>query len=237
MKHAKFVSFTLCGAQTVQKAVKLLPDFRCERYARTVDASLSGTSLKRFAQQAMVDCDLIVFVGCLVIDEQGKFVIPLLSGHLGGANEIAKTLAEGLQAVPVLTTATDGRQVFAVDTWAKAHSCAVLEPHYIKYVSGALLRGETVGVRSDFPIDGLLPARIDLKKDAESGFTIGFRTDAQPFAHTLHLVPRIAYLGIGCRKGTSADAIEQTVQAALVSAKLPWQAILSLIHISEPTRP
>ena len=63
MKHAKFVSFTLCGAQTVQKAVKLLPDFRCERYARPVDASLSGTSLKRFAQQAMVDCDLIVFVG------------------------------------------------------------------------------------------------------------------------------------------------------------------------------
>ena len=179
MKHAKFVSFTLCGAQTVQKAVKLLPDFRCERYARTVDASLSGTSLKRFAQQAMVDCDLIVFVGAtgiavravapylmgkaydpavIVIDEQGKFVIPLLSGHLGGANEIAKTLAEGLQAVPVLTTATDGRQVFAVDTWAKAHSCAVLEPHYIKYVSGALLRGETVGVRSDFPVDGLLPA-------------------------------------------------------------------------------
>ena len=241
MKHAKFVSFTLYGAQTVQKAVKLLPDFRCERYARTVDASLSGTSLKRFAQQAMVDCDLIVFVGAtgiavraaapylmgkaydpsvIVIDEQGKFVIPLLSGHLGGANEIAKTLAEGLNAVSVLTTATDGRQVFAVDTWAKAHSCAVLEPHYIKYVSGALLRGETVGVRSDFPIDGLLPARIDLKKDAESGFTIGFRTDAQPFAHTLHLVPQIAYLGIGCRKGTSADAIEQTVQAALAAASI-----------------
>ena len=243
MKHAKFVSFTLCGAQTVQKAVKLLPDFRCERYARTADASLSGTSLKRFAQQAMVDCDLIVFVGAtgiavraaapylmgkaydpavIVIDEQGKFVIPLLSGHLGGANEIAKTLAEGLQAVPVLTTATDGRQVFAVDTWAKAHSCAVLEPHYIKYVSGALLRGENVGVRSDFPIDGLLPAHIDLKKDAESGFTIG---------HTLHLVPRIAYLGIGCRKGTSAEAIEVTVQAALASKNLPWQAICGAASI------
>ena len=133
--------------------------------------------------------------------------------------------------MPVLSTATDGRQVFAVDTWAKAHSCAVLEPHYIKYVSGALLRGETVGVRSDFPIDGLLPARIDLKKDAESGFTIGFRTDAQPFTHTLHLVPRIAYLGIGCRKGTSADAIEQTVQAALASAKLPWQAISGAARI------
>lgn len=62
MKHAKFVSFT-CAGRGAQKAVKLLPDFRCERYARTADASLSGTSLKRFAQQAMVDCDLIVFVG------------------------------------------------------------------------------------------------------------------------------------------------------------------------------
>ena len=131
--------------------------------------------------------------------------------------------------MPVLTTATDGRQVFAVDTWAK--TCAVLEPHYIKYVSGALLRGETVGVRSDFPIEGLLPARIDLKKRRpESGFTIGFRTDAQPFAHTLHLVPRIAYLGIGCL-GHGADAIERTVQAALASAKLPWQAICGAASI------
>ena len=242
MKHAKFVSFTLCGAQTAQKAAKCLPEFRCERYARTVDLSLSGTSLKRFAQQAMVDCDLIVFTGAtgiavravapylmgkacdpavIVIDEQGKFVIPLLSGHLGGANEIAQKIAEGLGAVPVLTTATDGRQVFAVDTWAKAQGCAVMEPHYIKYVSGALLRGETAGVRSAFPVDGLLPLHIDLKKDADSGFTIGFDTEAQPFAHTLHLVPRIAHLGIGCRRGTSAADIEQTVRAALTAAKTP----------------
>ena len=136
MKHAKFVSFTLCGAQTVQKAVKLLPDFRCERYARTVDASLSGTSLKRFAQQAMVDCDLIVFVGAtgiavraaapylmgkaydpavIVIDEQGKFVIPLLSGHLGGANPIACRLAAMTGAEAVLTTATDVHRKLAPD--------------------------------------------------------------------------------------------------------------------------
>ena len=227
----------LAAAETATEHADVIP----------LTASLADWGKQHFAQD-----DCLIFIGSagiavrtigplavskktdpavLVVDDRLQYVIPILSGHLGGANEIAKTLAEGLQAVPVLTTATDGRQVFAVDTWAKAHSCAVLEPHYIKYVSGALLRGETVGVRSDFPIDGLLPARIDLKKDAESGFTIGFRTDAQPFAHTLHLMPRIAYLGIGCRKGTSADAIEQTVQAALASAKLPWQAICGAASI------
>ena len=252
MKHAKFVSFTALGAQTAARAASLLTDFRCERYARTVDLSLSGTQLSRFAQQAMVDCDLIVFVGAagiavravapylmgkaydpavLVIDEQGRFVIPLLSGHLGGANALAERLAGGLGAQPILTTATDGRQVFAVDTWAKAHGCAVIEPHRIKYVSGALLRGETVGVRSDFSVDGLLPAHIDLKSDAESGFTIGFDTEARPFAHTLHLVPRIAYLGVGCRKGTRAEDIEATVQTALAAAKLPWEAICGAASI------
>ena len=68
------------------------------------------------------------------------------------------------------------------------------------------------------------------KKDAESGFTIDF-AQTHSRLHTLHLVPRIAYLGIGCRKGTGADAIEQTVQAALASAKLPWQAICGAASI------
>ena len=225
MKHAKFVSFTEIGAQTAAKAARLLPDFLCARYARTVDLSLSNTSLPRFAQQAMVDCDLIVFVGAagiavraaapylagkaydpavVVIDEQGRFVIPLLSGHLGGANELAERLAEGLGATAVITTATDGRAVFAVDSWAKSHECVVFDPENIKYISGALLRGDTVGLRSAFPVDGLLPAHIDTKTAAESGFVIGFDTEVQPFPHTLHLVPRVISLGIGCRKGVSA---------------------------------
>ena len=252
MKHAKFVSFTAVGAQTAKKAAALLPDFLTERYARTVDPSLSGTQLSRFAQQAMADCDLIVFVGAagiavravapylagkafdpavVVIDEVGKFVIPILSGHLGGANALAQRLADGLGAQAVITTATDGRAAFAVDTWAAAHGCVVVDPQNIKHVSGALLRGEQVGLRSDFPVDGRLPAQVTLDGMPESGFAIGFDTKAAPFAHTLHLVPRVVFLGIGCRKGTDAQTIEQTVQAALDAAGVPWEAVRGMASI------
>ena len=252
MKHAKFVSFTETGAQTAVKAARLLPDFMCERYARTVDPSLENTSLSRFAQQAMVDCDLIVFVGAtgiavraaapylagkaydpavVVIDEQGRFVIPLLSGHLGGANELAERLAEGLGATAVITTATDGRAVFAVDNWAKSHGCVVFDPENIKYISGALLRGDTVGLRSAFPVDGLLPAHIDTKTAADCGFTVGFDTKAQPFSHTLHLVPRVISLGIGCRKGAAASAIKETVREVFDRAGVPLAAVKSVASI------
>ena len=251
MKHAKFVSFTAAGAETARKAAALLPDFRCERYARTVDPSLSGTALSRFAQQAMVDCDLIVFVGAtgiavravapylagkaydpavLVIDEGGRFVIPLLSGHLGGANALAQRLAAGLGAQPVLTTATDTRAAFAVDTWAAEQGCAVLNADNIKYVSGALLRGEPVGLRSDFPVDGRLPAGVTLG-DAQSGFFLGFDRKAAPFPHTLHLTPRIVQVGIGCRRGTGADTIARAVQAALDAANVPREALCGAASI------
>ncbi|MDO5141932.1 MAG: cobalamin biosynthesis protein [Eubacteriales bacterium] len=252
MRHAKLVSFTAVGAQTAARCAALLPDFLCERYARTVDRSLAHTSLTRFAQQAMVDCDLLVFIGAtgiavravapylagkaydpavVVIDEAGRFVIPLLSGHLGGANALAARLAEGLGAQAVITTATDGRAAFAVDTWAAAHGCVVCDPENIKHVSGALLRGETVGIRSAFPVDGRLPAQTSLTEAAPSGFVIGFDTAIAPFAHTLHLVPQIVYLGIGCRRGTTAQAIEAAVQAALEAAAVPRCAICGVASI------
>mgnify|MGYP005899688189 FL=1 len=94
-----------------------------------------------------------------------------------------------------------------------------------------LLRGDTVGLRSAFPVDGLLPAHINTKTAAESGFVIGFDTEVQPFPHTLHLVPRVISLGIGCRKGVSASAIEQIVREALDRAGLPLTAVNAVASI------
>lgn len=78
----------------------------------------------------------------LVVDECGKFVISLLSGHLGGANELALKTAEILNAVPVVTTATDLHHRFAVDVFAKKNDCSIFNMKAAKEVSAALLAGK-----------------------------------------------------------------------------------------------
>lgn len=93
----------------------------------------------------------------VVLDECGRFAVPLLSGHLGGANDLARRLAAACGAVPVITTATDANGLFAVDEWAKKQNCAVWETPRIKLVSGALLAGKTVRYASPGPLRAPCP--------------------------------------------------------------------------------
>lgn len=124
----------------------------------------------------------------LVVDELAQFVIPILSGHVGGANELARTLGGKLSALPVITTATDLRDVFSVDTFAKSQGLSIVEKDEIKHLSGALLSGEPVGA--------LTP---------ECGFVISPHPVGKPFAHTLHLVPQDLVVGMGARKGVPQE--------------------------------
>ena len=101
----------------------------------------------------------------VVIDEAGRFAVPLLSGHLGGANELAQTLARAVGAIPVITTATDVRGVWAVDTWARCAGLAVSNPEAIKRVSARLLSGGRVALYSDMPISGQPPEGVDIASD------------------------------------------------------------------------
>ena len=101
----------------------------------------------------------------VVIDEAGRFAVPLLSGHLGGANELAQTVARAVGAIPVITTATDVRGVWAVDTWARCAGLAVSNPEAIKRVSARLLSGGRVALYSDMPISGQPPEGVDIASD------------------------------------------------------------------------
>lgn len=197
------------------------------RYAReglrVIEPGLTEWAGARFA-----DCGAIVFVSAcgiavraiapfvkskaedpavVVLDEAGENVISLLSGHLGGANVLAKEIAAMTGGRAVVTTATDVRGVTAVDSWAVENDCAVENVHAIKYISSAALEGRAIGVAVT---DELQPA---------------------PWPVTLWLRPRVLTLGVGCKRGADfqalAEAAEEFLESAGVSA-LSLAAVASI---------
>ena len=108
--------------------------------------------------------------------------------------ELAQRLAAVCHAVPVITTATDGRGVFAVDEWAKRQNCAVAEPERIRCVSGALLAGQSVCYAADWAVSGTPPAGVEPAAAADRA---DFALTLTPTGEALHLIPRIAVLGVG----------------------------------------
>ena len=165
----------------------------------------------------------------LVLDEGGQFVIPLLSGHLGGANALAADLAKRLGAAAVLTTATDVNGVFAVDLFAKDNGLYIEDMALAKAVSAALLAGETVGFCSDLPVEGPLPKGLT-GGAAELGILVS-AADKSPFSRTLRLVPRRYAVGLGCRRGKDGTELNAFLQENLTRCGVGIHELTALASI------
>lgn len=177
----------------------------------------------------------------LVTDECGRFVISLLSGHLGGANELTEEAARILGAQPVITTATDLHGRFAVDVCAKKNGCAIFPMEAAKEFSAALLAGEKVGFYSDFPWEGELPEGVlpcdregnFLKNGSkpELGMAVTIHRNCRPFEKTVYLVPQIVSMGIGCRKGKEEAVIRAAAECSLNENGIYREALNALASI------
>ena len=164
----------------------------------------------------------------LVLDENGTWVISLLSGHIGGANALTCTVAALLDAQPVITTATDLQGVFAVDLWATARSLVIGSMEKAKTLSARLLAGEEIPVQSDYPVTGPLPQglkEVSQDSNAAFGMTITIFTKPETRREWLRLIPRSVYLGIGCRKGTPLHTLDRTITAALDARHIDLRSI------------
>ena len=159
----------------------------------------------------------------VVIDELATFVIPLLSGHIGGANDLARNLANHLHATPVITTATDINHKFSVDAWAAKNGFLLHDLPTAKIVSATILE-QDVPMVCDFPVAGNYPNGIITKNTGNIGIYIGYG-QKQPFKQTLSIIPPILHLGIGCRKGTNIRAIEEAVHVVLQTHHIDCRAI------------
>lgn len=164
------------------------------------------------------------------VDEAGRFAVPLLSGHVGGANALARDVADIAGGEAIVSTATDVNGLFAVDEWAVRHGLIILERDIAKEVSAALLEGRVVGFRSDFDMNWKLPAGVS-DGPAEIGFAVTLDEASAPFARTLHLVPRVVRVGVGCRRGTAAEAVREAVFRALALAHVSPLAVSTLASI------
>lgn len=164
----------------------------------------------------------------VVVDECARYAIPILSGHLGGANDLARAIGRVCGALPVLTTATDVNGVFAVDEWAKRQNCLVLNPEQIKTVSAKLLAGGTVTVQSSWPIAGQPPRNVCQTEDRGADVLLDIHPGT---GEKLHLVPRIAVLGVGCKKNVSFQMLETALAAFLNRTGVCEQAISAVASI------
>lgn len=144
----------------------------------------------------------------IVCDELGRFVIPVLSGHIGGANSLAERIAAGINAQPVITTATDINKKWAVDVWAKEKGYKIANIEQIKYISSAVLRGERIafsamGKKEMIPYENIVYTADSAVK---CGISVSIY-EQKPFEHTLCLVPPCVTLGVGCKKGIKGAAL------------------------------
>ena len=159
----------------------------------------------------------------LCIDEKGTYVIPLLSGHIGGANDLARELSESIGAEAVITTATDINHRFSVDSWAARNGLIIDSMKYAKAVSAAILERD-IPLCSDFYITGGLPQGIYKREKGELGILISYEK-REPFEQTLRLIPKVLHIGIGCRKGISKEAVKAAAEQVLEEHNIDIRAI------------
>ncbi|MEG1641853.1 MAG: cobalt-precorrin 5A hydrolase [Synergistaceae bacterium] len=186
------------------------------------------TSLNQWAEKIFASSDAIIFVcacgiavraiaphiksketdpAIIVLDDIGKNVISLMSGHLGGANDLAKKIAKITNGNPIITTATDIHELTAIDEWAKKHNCKIENIKIAKEVSSQILQGHNIGVAITEEI-------ID-----------------PPFPVTLWLRPKNLVLGVGCKKNTEPQILIEAMEDFMEKLSLSPLSIAQIASI------
>lgn len=160
----------------------------------------------------------------VVIDEAGLNVISVLSGHLGGANSLAKFIAASIGARAVITTATDVHGLPAVDDLARELNLAIDPVSAVRKVNSAVVNGETVHIYTRIPLPVKPSSNVKiyqpedylkLQNHARYHVIITNRLMGNLPDNTMFLRPRNLVAGVGCRSGTSENDILKAVQNAL----------------------
>lgn len=176
----------------------------------------------------------------VVLDEKGESVISVLSGHIGGANQLTRDLAKALGSRPVITTATDLHEQMALDLLAQEIGCEIKPFSNLKKISGAVVNGQKVAIYSQYPLP------LEKTKDTPVYNLEEYRPEGEEEAVVLvtnqdlpkpskkpyaFLRPKNIAMGVGCRRGTTKEAILQAIEKALTQSGLSKESLAYLTSI------
>lgn len=151
----------------------------------------------------------------IAADDDLNYVIPLLSGHIGGANTLSRALADALEAEAVITTASDNAGKEAADIIAERKGFALQDMEAAKLATAALLRKRTDA-----------GSREELRLASDSGQCELLIDDIRVPMRPLRYV-----IGIGCKKNTPADRLYDFIRALLSEAGIAQNEIYRVASI------
>lgn len=208
---------------------------RCRQLVLVMPVGVAVRAIGSLAQNKRQDA------GVVVLDEAGRFAISFLSGHSGGANRLAEQLSLLTGGQAVITAASDVQGLPALDLLGQAEGWKIANPANLTRSSAALVNGHRLGlwqeagnkeVLSGFQVANLQPVMAPeqlLDPAIEAALLITYHRpevfQQTVLAKAVVYHPPVLWLGIGCRRGVSANKIEQTVRAVLLEHGLAFEAV------------
>ena len=165
----------------------------------------------------------------IVVDDLGRYTISLLSGHLGGANALAQTIADILGCQPIITTASDGRGFEAVDLFAQRNGFIIENLEDAKSITAIMVDGHPIQMVSDIEVSIDYP---HLVQEQPAG-CIYVTSQAQitcPVPYCI-LRPKILHVGIGCRKGKPEEEILKAIHEVFQTHNLSIKSLASVATV------
>lgn len=168
----------------------------------------------------------------VVMDEEGKFLIPFAKGRIPGLNDWCRRFAGLVRATPVILSRSEKDRRFEVDAFARKNGLYIQDVFRIQTVAEALAAGQAVGVYSDYPIEGVMPEgmvgvgpvmagpKAGEGRPPECGISITDDWEAPHFEKECRMFPGNLVLGVVCREGCSPQALQQLAVETLVRSHL-----------------
>ena len=182
----------------------------------------------------------------IVIDDKTKFVISVLSGHIGGANELTHEIAEKLHALPVITTAADVNNTIAVDLVGRKFDWKIEDDSNITKISAHMINEEPIGVLQEVGNKNWyreLPKNVSIYKNAndlkqsnsKANLIISDRIiDEELSRESVIYRPPSLVIGVGLHWDTTKETIREGIESCLDRFNLSAKSIAKLVSIKKP---